>query len=69
MPFSDKLIKSNLSMYFRCGVDETVIIYTSHESSVKFSIEAFKFIGQYDQVRSDNNKKTTEERQTCPIVL
>ncbi|KAK7124081.1 hypothetical protein R3I93_022249 [Phoxinus phoxinus] len=33
-----------------CGVDETVHIYTSHESSVKFSMEAFKFIGQYDQV-------------------
>ncbi|XP_073686421.1 uncharacterized protein [Garra rufa] len=33
-----------------CGVDETVQIYTSHQPDVKFSIEAFKFIGQYDQV-------------------
>ncbi|KTG31295.1 hypothetical protein cypCar_00039247 [Cyprinus carpio] len=33
-----------------CGVDETVNIYTSHQPNVKFSMEAFKFIGQYDQV-------------------
>ncbi|XP_051738338.1 deleted in malignant brain tumors 1 protein-like isoform X2 [Ctenopharyngodon idella] len=33
-----------------CVTDETVNIYTSHEPSVKFSMEAFKFIGQYDQV-------------------
>ncbi|KAK9953614.1 hypothetical protein ABG768_017596 [Culter alburnus] len=33
-----------------CAVDETVNIYTSHDPSVKFSMEAFKFIGQYDQV-------------------
>ncbi|XP_050953719.1 uncharacterized protein LOC127155514 [Labeo rohita] len=33
-----------------CGVDGTVNIYTSHQSSAKFSMEAFKFIGQYDQV-------------------
>ncbi|XP_067291169.1 deleted in malignant brain tumors 1 protein-like [Pseudorasbora parva] len=33
-----------------CGVDETVTIYTSHEPNVKFSMQAFKFIGQYDQV-------------------
>lgn len=56
VPFFDTLIKFNLSMFFRCGADETVRIYTSHESSVKFSMEAFKFIGQYDQVRMD--KKT-----------
>ncbi|KAI2649291.1 Oncoprotein-induced transcript 3 protein [Labeo rohita] len=33
-----------------CEVDETVHIYTSHQPDVKFSMEAFKFIGQYDQV-------------------
>ncbi|XP_073686423.1 uncharacterized protein [Garra rufa] len=33
-----------------CGVDETVQIYTSHQSNVKFSMEAFMFIGQYEQV-------------------
>ncbi|KAL1249044.1 hypothetical protein QQF64_022362 [Cirrhinus molitorella] len=33
-----------------CEVDETVYIYTSHQPNVKFSMEAFKFIGQYDQV-------------------
>lgn len=57
VPFFDKLIKFNLSMFFRCEVDETVHIYTSHESSVKFSMEAFKFIGQYDQVRMDKKKQ------------
>ncbi|KAK2869746.1 hypothetical protein Q8A67_024138 [Cirrhinus molitorella] len=41
-----------------CVVDETVHIQTSHESNVKFSIEAFKFIGQYDQVFI-----------TCSIIL
>lgn len=53
--FSNKLIQSNLSLYVRCGVDETVNIYTSHQPNVKFSMEAFKFIGQYDQVRMDKN--------------
>lgn len=43
-------------MYSRCAADETVNIYTSHDPNVKFSMEAFKFIGQYDQVRMD--KKT-----------
>ncbi|KAK9953613.1 hypothetical protein ABG768_017595 [Culter alburnus] len=33
-----------------CAADETVNIYTSHDPNVKFSMEAFKFIGQYDQV-------------------
>ncbi|XP_059390483.1 CUB and zona pellucida-like domain-containing protein 1 [Carassius carassius] len=33
-----------------CGVDETVNIHTSHQPNVQFSLEAFKFIGQYDQV-------------------
>ncbi|XP_016396148.1 deleted in malignant brain tumors 1 protein-like [Sinocyclocheilus rhinocerous] len=33
-----------------CGVDDTVKIYTSHQPNVKFRMEAFKFIGQYDQV-------------------
>ncbi|KAL0157005.1 hypothetical protein M9458_048251 [Cirrhinus mrigala] len=37
-------------MYVRCGVDETVYIYTSHQSNAKFRMEAFKFIGQYEQV-------------------
>jgi len=60
VPFSNNLIKSNLSMYFRCGVDETVKIYTSHEPNVKFSMEAFRFIGQYDQVRI---KKQQQQQQ------
>lgn len=55
LSFSNKLIQSNLSLYVRCGVDETVNIYTSHQPNVKFSMEAFKFIGQYDQVRMDKN--------------
>ncbi|XP_051969881.1 CUB and zona pellucida-like domain-containing protein 1 [Xyrauchen texanus] len=33
-----------------CGVDSTVRILSNHESNVRFSMEAFKFIGQYDQV-------------------
>lgn len=44
-------------MYFRCAVDETVNIYTSHDPNVKFSMQAFKFIGQYDQVRMKKKKK------------
>ncbi|XP_050953720.1 CUB and zona pellucida-like domain-containing protein 1 [Labeo rohita] len=33
-----------------CEVDETMNIYTSHQPNVRFSIDAFKFIGQYDKV-------------------
>ncbi len=39
------------SMHFRCVVDETVKIYTSHQPNVQFSMDAFKFIGQFDQVK------------------
>lgn len=33
-----------------CPSDETVQLYTSHEPSVRFGMQAFKFIGLYDQV-------------------
>ncbi|KAI7792546.1 uncharacterized protein LOC130547239 [Triplophysa rosa] len=33
-----------------CKVDSTVKFLSSHQSSVKFSMDAFKFIGQFDQV-------------------
>ncbi|KAG5839832.1 hypothetical protein ANANG_G00209230, partial [Anguilla anguilla] len=33
-----------------CAVDETVVVYPSHSSEFKFGIEAFKFIGQHEEV-------------------
>ncbi|XP_073709984.1 uncharacterized protein [Misgurnus anguillicaudatus] len=33
-----------------CILDETVQFYTSHQSMVRFGMEAFKFIGLHDQV-------------------
>ncbi|XP_056622942.1 uncharacterized protein LOC130436055 [Triplophysa dalaica] len=33
-----------------CALDGTVEFYTSHEPTVRFSLEAFKFIGLHDQV-------------------
>ncbi len=46
-----KINPVQFSMHFRCVVDETVNIYTSHQPNIKFSMDAFKFIGQYDQVK------------------
>ncbi|XP_030633821.1 CUB and zona pellucida-like domain-containing protein 1 [Chanos chanos] len=41
-----------------CGVDDTLKTFTSHQSDFKFGLQAFKFIGLYDQVFI-----------TCSIIL
>lgn len=37
----------------RCKMDPTIRTYsTNHSRQLRFSMEAFKFIGQHDQVRT-----------------
>ncbi len=40
-------------MFFRCILDETVEFYTSHQPMVRFSLQAFQFIGMHEQVKTN----------------
>lgn len=44
-----ELTERNSSLY-SCMQDDTVQMFSNHQSVFKFAMEAFKFIGMYDQV-------------------
>ncbi|XP_052008323.1 ZP domain-containing protein-like [Xyrauchen texanus] len=50
-PFNDPNYETPYSIIQNgCILDETVQFYTSHEPMVRFAMQAFKFIGLYEQV-------------------